>query len=124
MNSIVSIRRHRSGVVLSRAANDGQASPNCSWPRKILTYSSEYASIFRGVPLRLCLCVFQFVVNGGVREASCGMIHNAVSGKRIARRPISLIRKSSNLAMAGEMFVTIVGDCRTHEERRRVRWND
>lgn len=27
MNSIVSIRRHRSGVVLSRAANDGQASP-------------------------------------------------------------------------------------------------
>jgi hypothetical protein len=52
------------------------------------------------------------------------MIHNAVSGKRIARRPISFIGKSSGLAMAGEMFVTIVGDCRTHEERRRVRWND
>jgi uncharacterized circularly permuted ATP-grasp superfamily protein len=96
----------------------------CLWPRKILTYSSEYVSVFRGVPSRICRPVFRFVVNGGVGEASCRMIHNGVSGNRIVRESTSFIRKSSGLAMAGEMFVTIVGDCRTHEERRRVRWND
>ena len=123
MNSIVNIRRHRFGMALSLRRTMARHLL-CSWPQKILTYSSEYASVFCGVPLRLCLCVFRFVVNGGGREASCRMIHNGVSGKRIVPESTSFIRKSSGLAMAGEMFVTIVGDCRTHVERRRVRWND
>lgn len=123
MNSIVSIRRHRSGVVLSRAANDGQASPMFVAPKNPHVFERIRVRFSWRAIAHLPVCL-QFVVNGGVREASCRMIHNAVAGKRIARRPTSVIRKSSGLAMAAEMFVTIVGDCRTHEERRRIRWND
>lgn len=32
----------------------------------------------------------------------------------------AFIRKSSGWAMAAEMFMNSVGDCRTHEERRRA----
>jgi hypothetical protein len=123
MNSIVSIRRHRSGVVLSRAANDGQASPMFVAPKNPHVFERIRVRFSWRAIAHLPVCL-SIVVNGGVREASCRMIHTAVSGKRIARRPISFIRKSSGLAMAAEMFVTIMGDCRTHEGQRRVRWKD
>ena len=48
------------------------------------------------------------------------MIHNGVPRKRMFHGAISQIGTSSGLAVAAGLFASIVGDRRTHEERRRM----